>query len=412
MATFGYIRRSSAWEAGRGRREVQQGPIAGYARARGLQVDQTFVETGVSGWVPLGDRPQGKPLLDRLKDGDVVIITKLDRMFCGALDALDLLAELKERGISLHVIDLGGDVTGDRISKLVSTILSWVVAVEGVRIAAVRRGLRACGRYLGGIPPVGWRVGDAGDLVAVPEQQEALTRMRRLRADDTTLRAIAAQMRANGFQISHTGVKKVLDAAPRAEGCAGRSDGEATAKVAPTARRFRPQRQGASDPSLRAKVADALRENLNASQVAREFGLTQPIVSEIARAEKIALPLRGPSPMSRSEREEIVAALREMGNATRVAYATGWSPSTLQAIARAEKIALPLRGRSPMSPAERVKIVAALREMRDVTRVARATGRPPTTVRAIAQAENISLAHGNAVSRRAHGSAKRRERAD
>ena len=213
-------------------------------------------------------------------------------------------------------------------------------AAEGERIAAVRRDQRACGRYLGGIPPFGWRVGDAGELVAVPEQQEALTRMRRLRANGTTLRAIAAQMRANGFQISHTGVMKVLDAAPRAEGCAGRSDGEASAKVAPKARRLGPQRQAASDQSLRAKVEAALRENPNASQVARDFGLASPAVAEIARAAKIALPLRGPPPMSPAEYAEIVAALREMGNAGRAARATGWSPATVRAIAKAENISL------------------------------------------------------------------------
>jgi putative DNA-invertase from lambdoid prophage Rac len=344
MATFGYVRMGSAWEAGRGRREVQQRPIAGYAVARGLQVDQTFVETGVSGWVPLADRPQGKPLLDRLKGGDVVIITKLDRMFGGALDALDLLAELKARGISLHVIELGGDVTGDRIGQVVFTILSWVVAAAGERVAAVRREQRARGRYLGGIPPFGWRVGDGGELVAVPEQQEALTRMHRLSANGATLRAIAAQMRADGFQISHTGVKKVLDAAPRAEGCAGRSDAAASAKVASKARRCGPRRQAASDLSLRTRVANALRENPeqpNASQVARAFGLAPEIVSEIARAAKIALPLHGGRPpMSSSERARIVAALREMRNVGRAARATGWSPATARAIAKAENIAL------------------------------------------------------------------------
>jgi putative DNA-invertase from lambdoid prophage Rac len=403
MATFGYVRMSSAWEGGRGRRDVQQRSIAGYAVRHGLQVDQTFVEAGISGLVPLGHRPQGKPLLDRLRGGDVVIITQLGCLFRSALDALGLLAELKDRGVSLHVIALGGDVTGDGISKLVFTILSWVAKAERERFAAVKRDQRARGRYLGGDPPFGWRVGDAGELVEVLEQQEALTRMRRLRAHGASLRAIAERMRASGFQISHAGVKKVLDAAARPEGCAGRGDGEATAKVAPKARRFGPQRRAASDPSLRAKVGDALRENPNASQVAVEFGLTQPIVSEIARAEKIALPLRGPPPMSPSEREEIVAALRETGNATRVAYATGLSPATVQAIARAEKIALPLRGRAPMSPSEYAKIVAALRETPNANRVARATGRSPPTVRGIAKAENISLAPG---------SAKRRERAD
>jgi putative DNA-invertase from lambdoid prophage Rac len=33
-------------------------------------------------------------------------------MFRSALDALDVLGRLKRRGVSLHMIDLGGDVTG------------------------------------------------------------------------------------------------------------------------------------------------------------------------------------------------------------------------------------------------------------------------------------------------------------
>jgi hypothetical protein len=57
-----------------------------------------------------------------LKPGDVLITPKLDRMFRSALDALDLLAKLKARNVSLHMIDLGGDVTGNGIGKLVFTI--------------------------------------------------------------------------------------------------------------------------------------------------------------------------------------------------------------------------------------------------------------------------------------------------
>ena len=64
------------------------------------------------------------------KAGDVVITPKLDRMFRSALDALDVLARLKDRGVSLHMIDLGGDVTGNGISKLVFTILSAVAEAE------------------------------------------------------------------------------------------------------------------------------------------------------------------------------------------------------------------------------------------------------------------------------------------
>jgi putative DNA-invertase from lambdoid prophage Rac len=41
----------------------------------------------------------------------VVVTPKLDRMFRSALDALAVLDQLKAKGVSLHMIDLGGDVT-------------------------------------------------------------------------------------------------------------------------------------------------------------------------------------------------------------------------------------------------------------------------------------------------------------
>ncbi len=75
--------------------DVQQRVIAGYATMQGLTLDQVFVERGVSGSKPLGDRPEGATLLAVLQPGDVVITPKLDRMFRSALDALDVLGKLK-----------------------------------------------------------------------------------------------------------------------------------------------------------------------------------------------------------------------------------------------------------------------------------------------------------------------------
>jgi putative DNA-invertase from lambdoid prophage Rac len=97
--------------------DVQERQISGYALMQGLTVDQMFVERGISGSTPLADRPQGKALLAALKPGDTVITPKLDRMFRSALDALDVLSKLKEKGVSLHMIDLGGDVTSNGVSK-------------------------------------------------------------------------------------------------------------------------------------------------------------------------------------------------------------------------------------------------------------------------------------------------------
>ena len=135
MSVYGYARVSTRLQQEQGESlAVQSRQIEGHAMILGMTVDQTFIEGGVSGSVPLHDRPQGAALLAILKPGDVVITSKLDRMFRSARDALDVLESLKTRGISLHMIDLGGDVTGNGISKLVFTILSAVAEAERDRI--------------------------------------------------------------------------------------------------------------------------------------------------------------------------------------------------------------------------------------------------------------------------------------
>jgi len=220
MTTFGYARVSTVRQADEGESlEVQERIIAGYALQHGIKMDRVFVERGVSGSKPLSERPQGAALLAAIKPGDAVITPKLDRMFRSALDALDVLADLKKRAIALHMVDLGGDVSTNGVSKLVFTILSAVAEAERdrtrERVAEVKRDQRTRGRYLGGKPPFGWRAGDAGELIAVPEQLQALERMRALRAEGAPLRAIADKITADGVPVSFAGVKKILAAADR-----------------------------------------------------------------------------------------------------------------------------------------------------------------------------------------------------
>jgi DNA invertase Pin-like site-specific DNA recombinase len=196
--------------------DVQQRTISGYALMHGLTVDQVFVERGVSGSKPLADRPQGAALLAAIKPDDIIITPKLDRMFRSALDALGVLGDLKKRDIALHMIDLGGDVTSNGVSKLVFTILSAVAEAERdrtrERVAEVKRDQRTRGRYLGGTPPFGFRVDEAGELVADPVQQDAIKRMQTMRAAGTPFRTIANALAAEGVQVSFRGVKNILDA--------------------------------------------------------------------------------------------------------------------------------------------------------------------------------------------------------
>jgi DNA invertase Pin-like site-specific DNA recombinase len=217
MATYGYVRVSTTRQAGEGESlEVQRRQLDGYATIQGWKLSKVFVERAVSGSVPLADRPQGNAMLAALQSGDVVVTSRLDRMFRSAVDALNQLAKLKERGVSLHMIDLGGDVTGNGVSKLVFTILSAVAEAERdrirERISQVKADQRDRGRWLGGRRPFGWSIEAGGQLVRNEAEQEAIERAKRMHKAGKSLRRIAAALDKRGHKISHEGVKRILQA--------------------------------------------------------------------------------------------------------------------------------------------------------------------------------------------------------
>ncbi|EIM27207.1 recombinase family protein [Microvirga lotononidis] len=218
MAVYGYTRVSTQTQADEGESlGAQQRRVEGYAQMIDLTVNRHFVERGVSGSVPLASRPEGAELLALVKPGDTIITPKLDRMFRSSLDALEVLGKLKARGVSLHMIDLGGDVTGNGISKLVFTILSAVAEAERdrirERITDVKKDQKQRGRYLGGKVPFGYKVGSDGELVEVAEQQQAIREMVELKAQGRPLRAISEVMKAKGYTISHVAVKDIIQRA-------------------------------------------------------------------------------------------------------------------------------------------------------------------------------------------------------
>ena len=183
---------------------------------QGLVVDEVVVEEGVSGSVPVEDRPVGGQLFAKLQRGNIVIAAKLDRLFRSALDALKVVESLKTRGVKLHLLDLGGDIAGNGISKLFLTIAAAFAEAERdrirERIGQVKADQKARGRYLGGKAPFGFRRGDDGKLCPHEAEQGAIREMVALRAQGRTLRAISAVMGLKGHKISHVGVDGVLKA--------------------------------------------------------------------------------------------------------------------------------------------------------------------------------------------------------
>jgi putative DNA-invertase from lambdoid prophage Rac len=217
VAVYGYCRVSTLRQANEGESlDVQRRQIEGYALMHGLTLSEVLVEEGVSGSVPVEERPIGGQLFAKLQRGDIVVAAKLDRLFRSALDALKVVESLKGRGVKLHLLDLGGDIAGNGMSKLFLTIAAAFAEAERDRIrervSQVKADQKARGRFLGGSVQFGYRLGDGGELVSNEAEQEAIREMIALKAQGRSLRAIAAELRAKGHQISHVGVQGALRA--------------------------------------------------------------------------------------------------------------------------------------------------------------------------------------------------------
>jgi DNA invertase Pin-like site-specific DNA recombinase len=180
----------------------------------GVEAPTFFIDEGVSGTKPLSERPAGKELLAKLERGDVIICAKLDRMFRSALDALTMVQQFKDRGVHLHLIDLGGDVAGNGISKLFFTIISAVAEAERDRIVQrildVKRDQKRQGKHLGGKRPFGFQIGGDGKLVEDEREQAAISKARAMHAAGESLRTIQAALVASGHKVSHVTVNRIL----------------------------------------------------------------------------------------------------------------------------------------------------------------------------------------------------------
>ena len=214
MTTFAYVRVSTTEQAADDRTSLasQQRAAEAIATLRGENIAETVADAGVSGSVPLTDRPGGASLLARLSPGDVIIAAKLDRLFRSARDALEMVDRLKERGVSVVLADMGAEpVTENGVSKLFFSILASVAEFERWRIAERmqegRVGKRTRGGHVGGHAPYGFRVvgeGRAARLEPVAGEQAVIERARTLRDGGMTFRSISAHLAAEG-RVSRSG---------------------------------------------------------------------------------------------------------------------------------------------------------------------------------------------------------------
>jgi putative DNA-invertase from lambdoid prophage Rac len=161
-----------------------------------LQAQRWFSDT-ISGKVPAKERPQFSKLLDRMEAGDLLLVSKLDRLGRDMIDVLQTLKTLEERSIRVKVNALGDVDLTSAAGKVTVRVLAAVAEMErDLLVERTQAGLaraKAEGKQLG--------------RPSKTSEEQRHTILARLHAGETV-----SQL-ARDYNVSRTSIINIRDAA-------------------------------------------------------------------------------------------------------------------------------------------------------------------------------------------------------
>jgi len=201
--------------------DAQEERLRAYCRMAGLEVAELIREEGVSASISLAKRPAGAKLLEQVSGGSHVVCLKLDRLFRDAEDALRQTKAWDKAGVSLHLVDMGGQSlsTGSAMGRMFLTLMAGCAELERNLVAERTASVLAhkkqqCKVY--NHTPYGFeRVGDR--LVVAVDEMEMVRLMRERREDGWSLAMIADAFNGDNVRGKNGGkwygrtVKNVLE---------------------------------------------------------------------------------------------------------------------------------------------------------------------------------------------------------
>jgi putative DNA-invertase from lambdoid prophage Rac len=121
--TFAYVRVSTFEQETQN--QVMEITAAGFRVA-----PQRIITETISGSRAIAQRAGFSRLLEKMEQGDVLIVTKLDRLGRDAIDVSSTVAQLEERGIRVHCLALGGVDLTSSAGKLTMGVINAVAQFE------------------------------------------------------------------------------------------------------------------------------------------------------------------------------------------------------------------------------------------------------------------------------------------
>ena len=165
----------------------------------GYSIDpKRFIEEKVSGSVPASQRPGFLKLMERMEEGDTLIVTKLDRIGRDSIDVQQTVGIFEKLGIRLIVLQLGNlDLTsssGALMVKVLAAVADFERELIVERTQAGQARARAEGKHMG------------RPAKTTAQQREEIRKA--LAGGDITVAAMARQ-----YRVSRATVMNIRDAA-------------------------------------------------------------------------------------------------------------------------------------------------------------------------------------------------------
>jgi DNA invertase Pin-like site-specific DNA recombinase len=204
---IGYIRVSTEEQAAEGvSLSAQEKAIRTYCELKGLILLKIVTDPGVSAGKALSKRTGGAEVLRAVatKEVDSVVVYKLDRLFRNCPDCLTVTEAWDRKGVSLHLIDLGGQSldTSSAMGRFFLTVMAGAAELERnmirERTTAALKHKKENGELVGSTPYGKQLCEDGCHLEVNHEEQKVVSLIRDLRNQGLSYQKIVNHLTTHG----------------------------------------------------------------------------------------------------------------------------------------------------------------------------------------------------------------------
>lgn len=202
----------------------QRSALEEYGKSLGRPFAEIVIEEATPMKRPFKDRPAAGKVLKSCVSGDAILVMRTEWVISSAGEGERLLHSLAGKGVALHCMDLGGNISLPEkrrlmisegpaavVGKLLAALTVSETSRHGQAIRRAKKNRKEQGKYLGGPVPFGWEVSTQGRLVPYEPQQEVIRSIVDMRRNRWSYREISQKLKdEQKVRLSHEGVRRII----------------------------------------------------------------------------------------------------------------------------------------------------------------------------------------------------------